>query len=85
MNNLDNLSGQASQLGTMISDLVTKYGLKLLGAIVALVIGFWIIKILVNAINKLMTKSNMDPSLSGFFGSMTSMLLKTFWLSAYSE
>lgn len=77
MNNLDTLSSQASQLGAMISDLITKYGLKLLGAIVALVIGLWIIKILVKAINKLMTKSKMDPSLSGFLGSMTSILLKT--------
>jgi small conductance mechanosensitive channel len=56
---------------------IESYGLRLIGAIVVLIIGLWIVKILVNQLGKLMDKKNYDPSLQGFLKSMTSILLKT--------
>ncbi len=77
MNNMDNIGDKASQLIAIITNLATKYGLKLLGAVVALIIGLWIIKILVKSIGRLMSKSKIDTSLVSFLRSMISILLKT--------
>lgn len=52
------------------------YGLKLIGAIIALIIGLWIIKILVKNLRKGLTKRLNDPSLVGFAVSFTGILLK---------
>ncbi len=52
------------------------YGIKLVTALIALVIGLFIANILVSVTKKLMTKSKVDPSLTSFLGSMVSMLLK---------
>ncbi len=57
--------------------LMEKWGLKLLGAVVVLIIGFWIIKIITNQTQKLMNKKKMDESLKGFLSGMISILLKT--------
>ncbi len=53
-----------------------EYGPKLAGAIIVLIIGFWIIKLLSKAFVRLMEKRNLDPSLITFLKSMVSWMLK---------
>lgn len=53
-----------------------EYGLKLLGALVVLIIGLWIIKVIMNGIRKNFDKRGMDPSLKPFLLGMISALLK---------
>ena len=59
-----------------IYELAVRYGLKLLLAIVTLVIGLWIIKLIMKAIGRNMEKREVDPTLRQFLGSLLSMLLK---------
>jgi small conductance mechanosensitive channel len=73
---MENLSTHASEIIKMLSGYTTQYGLRLLGAIVVLVIGLWIIKILVRSSQRLMIKSKIDASLSSFLKSMIDILLK---------
>jgi small conductance mechanosensitive channel len=49
---------------------VVEYGIMLLGAIIALLIGLWIIKMMVNTTGNVMTKRNVDPSLIPFLKSI---------------
>jgi small conductance mechanosensitive channel len=56
--------------------LIFEYGPRLLFAILTLVIGLWIVKIIVNAVKKGLDKSNTDETLKGFLGSIVSVLLK---------
>jgi len=58
-------------------ELLITYGLKLLGAVVALLIGLWIIKILVRSVRKGLDKGKMDESLKPFLTSMITIMLKT--------
>ena len=52
------------------------YGVKLLIALATLIIGLYIVKIIIGIINGMMERSNTDPSLRSFLGSLASMLLK---------
>lgn len=56
--------------------LVYEYGPKLLFAILTLVIGLWIVKIIVNVVNKGLERSETDETLRGFLTSIVSVLLK---------
>lgn len=60
--------------------LIMTYVPKLLLAIVVLLIGLWLIKILVKAINKLMENAGTDLSLQKFVSSLVSILLKALLL-----
>lgn len=53
------------------------YGPKLLGAILLLVIGLWMIKLFNRWMRKVLEKAGIEKSLRGFFKSMISALLKT--------
>ena len=59
-----------------IYDLIITYGLKFLLAIVVLVIGLIIIRLLTRSVTKLMKRSNVDASLIPFLRSMFNFLLK---------
>ncbi len=56
-------------------DYAVEFGPKLIVAILTLIIGSWIIKILVRALNKIMTKHNVDESLHGFLGGVIRFML----------
>jgi small conductance mechanosensitive channel len=65
-----------------IYDVVLTFGPKLIGAIVVLILGMWIIKILQNALRRTFEKREMEPSLRGFLNSLIGMLLKAMlWIS----
>jgi small conductance mechanosensitive channel len=57
--------------------MIQDWGLRLIGAVIVLLIGLWIVKLLTNQLMKLMSKKQMDDSLKGFLGSMLNILLKT--------
>ena len=57
-------------------DLVEKYGPKLLGAIIVLIVGLWIIKIINRAVKRMLDKRDFDPSLEPFIRTLISVLLK---------
>ena len=60
----------------MVTEFAIKYGLKILGAIVVLVVGLWIIKMINKSVAKMMRKRELDPSLQPFLRSLISALLK---------
>jgi small conductance mechanosensitive channel len=61
-------------------DLAVKYGPGLLMAIITLIVGWWIIKLVAKSVNKAMIKAQVDESLQKFLGSLISILLKALLL-----
>ncbi len=59
-----------------IYDLALFYGPKLIGAILTLIIGLWIIKLIQKTTKKAFERRNVDKSLRGFLNSMIGILLK---------
>lgn len=59
-----------------VQHIIVNYGLKILYAIALLVIGFWIIKTIIKVFKKIMTKKNIDQSLSGFISDLMNWGLK---------
>jgi small conductance mechanosensitive channel len=55
---------------------ILAYGLKLIGAIVVLIVGLWVIKIITRSISKGLSKKIDDASLVSFMKSFISILLK---------
>lgn len=62
------------------TDLLLTVGPKLLWAIIVLVVGLYIIKFLVHALEKVFQKTDFDESLEGFLVSLTSVGLKIILL-----
>lgn len=78
MENLENLENISKQ----IYDLIVVYGPKLIGAIITLIVGMWVISIIRSALRKRFEKRNVDPSLRGFLNSMIGIGLKIMlWVS----
>ncbi|MDW3208415.1 MAG: mechanosensitive ion channel [Reichenbachiella sp.] len=59
-----------------VLDLIFAYGPKLVGAILVLIVGFWVVKALSNGFKKLLNARDIDASLKPFLVSLVSMLLK---------
>jgi len=59
-----------------LQDYLSVYGLKLIGAIIVLLIGLWVIKIFTKILKKGISKTISDPALVGFSVSFFSILLK---------
>lgn len=70
MENFDNLNSD------FFLDLAMTYGPKLLAAILTLLVGLWVTKIIVKVAERVFNRSNVDPSLQGFLKGMISILLK---------
>lgn len=71
---MENLSNYSDQ----IMELIMQYGPKLIGAIITLIVGLWIIKMITGAFSKGMEKRNVDASLRPFLKSLVSTMLKVF-------
>lgn len=75
--NMENLSKQ-------IYGIIMDYGPKLIGAIITLIIGMWIISIIRGMFRRRFEKQNVDPSLRGFFNSLINILLKVLlWVAIF--
>lgn len=59
-----------------IKTMLTEYGVKVLGAIVVLLIGLWIIKAMLKGVRRLFEKRGVDASLRPFLASMIGVILK---------
>lgn len=57
-------------------DLATDWGLKLLLAVITLVIGLWIIKLIMKGIKKTMEKRDVDATLRQFLSSLLGIIFK---------
>lgn len=62
------------------NDIITNYGPKVIGAILTLIIGFWVIGRIGRIVKKLMDKREIDASLKPFFLSLLSIALKVMLL-----
>lgn len=74
--NAGNLQGYADKL----INLAVEYGPKLLLAIIVLIAGLWIIKLVLKGTDKAMERSNIDISLRKFLKSLFSIMLKALLL-----
>ncbi|MDH5381914.1 MAG: mechanosensitive ion channel [Cyclobacteriaceae bacterium] len=61
---------------TTVVEYITTYGIKFLGAVLVLIIGLWIVKVLKRSFRKMMVKSNIDDSLVPFLSSIVGVILK---------
>ena len=61
-------------------ELAMTYAPKLLLAIVTLIIGLWIVKMIVNGVSRMMERKGVEPSLRPFLAGLTSTLLKVMLL-----
>lgn len=59
---------QVSAIKDFAWDFVVEKGPTVLLAIVTLIVGAWVIKLMMKTLNKVMTKRNVDESLRGFLG-----------------
>ena len=69
----------------MAMQLVAKYGMKVILAIVVLIIGLWIIKRIVKLTDRMMIKRDISVSLRGFLKSLVSIILKIMLLISIAQ
>jgi len=74
--NSGDLTSDALKYKGYAMDFILEFGPKLIGAVVVLIIGLWIIKAITKASDRLMVKSDVDDSLRPFMKSLFGSLLK---------
>ncbi len=65
---------------TKFSEIVTEYTPSVVGAILTLIIGFWIIGMIVNGVRNMLEKRNVDATIRPFLTSLVSVALKVMLL-----
>ncbi|MGH1434660.1 MAG: mechanosensitive ion channel family protein [Lewinella sp.] len=65
-----------------LSELVTAYGTKVIGAVLTLIIGFWIVGRITSAMDKGMMKKGIDETIRPFLSSLVNVGLKVMLLLA---
>ncbi len=71
----ERLQGSGEYIDTLINLLVV-WGPKLVGAVLALIIGLYVVNMITGGIDKMMAKKELDPSLRPFLKSLAGSLLK---------
>lgn len=74
--NTTDITADALKYKDYAIDFIVMYGPKLLGAILVLIIGLWVIKLLTRGTDRLMVRSKVDDSLRPFMKSLVGTLLK---------
>lgn len=69
-------------LPDLVKDYLVPFGIKLAAAIVVLLLGRWVIKLIKKALDKVMVRRKVEPSLSSFLMSLVSVLLSFFLILA---
>ena len=67
------------------SELLTEYTPKVIGAVLTLIIGFWIIGMIVSGVKKMMKKRDVDETIQPFLASLISVGLKVMLLLSVAE
>ena len=65
------------QLVNLVRELIVKFGMNIMAAVVILVIGIWIAKLVRKAIGKALQKKNLDKTLTTFLVNLLYFLLLT--------
>lgn len=78
-------AGETTPLIEKVQTMGMEYGAKILGAIIVLIIGMWLAKMIKQGIVKLMEKRNVDATLISFTSSLLYMALKIFVIVAALE
>jgi len=69
-------------LPDLVKEYLVPFGLKLVAAIVVLLLGRWVIKLIKKGLTKVMARRKMEPSLNSFLMSLVSVLLTFFLIIA---
>lgn len=59
-----------STILTVVEDLVARFGLNLIAAIAILAVGTWLARLIRRFVRRVATKSNLDPTLISFLGTL---------------
>ncbi len=78
-------SGEVGPVMEKLQTMGMEYGVKILGALIVLVVGMWIAKLIKKGVVRLMEKRNVDPTLISFVSSLLFMALKIFVIVAALE
>jgi small conductance mechanosensitive channel len=73
---LSKIAKEIPEISTVLTEMLAKYGLRLLGAIITLVVGLWIVNKLTRVLKALMEKRYVEPTLRSFLSSFLSITLK---------
>ena len=76
---------EATPLLEKIQVMGVEYGTKILGALIVLIIGFWVAKMIKKGITKLMEKRGVDATLISFVASLLYTVMKIFVIVAALE
>ena len=69
-------------LPDLVKEYLVPFGIKLVIAILVLILGHWVIKLIKKGLTKAMLRHNADPSLASFVMSLVSVLLTFFLIMA---
>ena len=69
-------------LPDLVKEYVVPFGLKLIAAIIVLLLGRWVIKLIKKWLTKIMLRRSSEPSLASFVMSLVSVLLTFFLIMA---
>ena len=69
-------------IGMRIRELFAVFGVRVIAAVVILILGWWVAKIIRNSMRKVMTKRGVDPMLVSFVGHLAYALLMIFVILA---
>ncbi len=78
-------SNDAGAIVDKVVEISTVYGVKILGALLVLIIGLWVAKMITKSVGRLMVKKGVDETLSKFCCSLIGMALKAFVFIAALE
>ena len=67
-----------SQILPKIWEITTVYGLKIIAAVVILVLGRWISKVISNIVRRIMRKTDVDPTIISFTANLSYVALLVF-------
>jgi small conductance mechanosensitive channel len=81
----ESITGGMADIVGKLQSLGIEYGVKVLGALAVLIIGFWVAKQIRKGIVKLLESSKVDPTLITFVASLTSVIMQVFVVVAALE
>ena len=64
------------ELSKYLYELMLSYGLRLVGSLIFLIFGLWVIGKMTKGVKRIMETRNVDPSLRSFIGSLVGILFK---------
>lgn len=73
---MEELASNANKYSAQLLDLAWTWGPKIVTAILTLIVGLWVIRMITRGISKTMDRRNVDPSLKPFLKSLIGAILK---------